>query len=467
VTQSAILSAVVLLLGANAFFVAAEFALVKARGFRVDSLAADGSGSARLTLHMQARLEAYLAACQLGITMASLGLGWVGEPAVAAMLEPLFAILGLSDQLLHESAFLVGFIIFSSLHIVLGEQVPKTFAIRKAEPVSILVAYPLRGFYLLTYPLNWALNHAARGILSLFGVAEVSYAEVLSDDELRDLITVSQEHGELAEHKAQMLENLFAFDERLVGRVMIPRGDVVLLDLAGPPQEIMRTLGESPHSRFPVVDGDAGSPVGVVLAKEVFRSMLAGDRAPWEKLRELCRAPLIVPENLRLAILFESMRSERAHMALVVDEYGQFAGLITLEDLLEEIVGEIADETDEAGTKYPIVAVSSGWEAHGLASLGDVERATELEVADDVDANTLSGLLMQRLGRMPVVGDSIVENRFRLDVTAMKDNHVEQVRMERIDAEDPNGADTEGHAGADTGGAQRTSEGIAHHDGRA
>ena len=188
---------VILLLVANGFYVAAEFALVKARGFRIESLAAEGSAAARLTIRIQSNLEAYLAACQLGITMASLGLGWVGEPAVAALLEPLFSSMGMSEATMHTSAFLVGFLLFSALHIVIGEQVPKTFAIRTAERVSILTAYPLHWFFLVLYPLNWVLNAASKGMLAMFGVKEATHGDVYSTDELRGLVEVSHEHGEI------------------------------------------------------------------------------------------------------------------------------------------------------------------------------------------------------------------------------------------------------------------------------
>jgi CBS domain containing-hemolysin-like protein len=426
-------SAIVLLLLANGFFVAAEFALVKARGFRIDALAADGRVGAKLTQKIQRNLEAYLAACQLGITMASLGLGWVGEPAVEALLRPLFDSLELSPKVVHTTSFLIGFVAFSSLHIVIGEQVPKTFAIRKAEPVSLWVAYPLHVFYLLVFPLNWALNRASGGILALFKVEEATHADVLTDEELRGLISVSKEHGELKGKKAEMLSNLFAFDERTVGRVMIPSGDVYVLDLQARPEDNAEVLRVSGHSRFPLVDGDRAHPVGVVLAKEIYSAALDGGPSALERLGDFSRPPLIVPETLRIARLFETMRSQRAHMAIVVDEYGEFVGVVTLEDLLEEIVGEISDETDEDTTKYEILTLDGNtWQAHGLASLADVQRATGLVVPADLGANTLSGLFMQRLKRMPAVGDEITEKEYRLSVEAMEANRVDQVRLEKL-----------------------------------
>ena len=431
------LIAVVLLLAANGFFVAAEFSLVKARNFRLEGLAEGGSASARLTLRIQANLESYLAACQLGITMASLGLGWVGEPAAAALLEPLFTKMGIPEPILHTVAFVTGFLVFSSLHIVVGEQVPKTFAIRRAEPVAVWCAYPLHLTYLLVFPLNWLLNVSSRSILSLFNVEEVSHADILSGEELKGLVQASHEHGEIEINKANMLHNLFEFDQRNVGRVMIPRSSMEVLDVSAPPENNLAIIRDSGHSRFPVIDaGNDEEVLGIVLAKDLHTAVLSGETEPWRNLQAYCRDPLMVPESQKVSQLFETMRRHRAHMAFVIDEYGALAGMVTLEDLLEEIVGEIHDETDvenEAGMLHEIDTGS--WRADGLLSLADIERAIGLKVPADLDANTLSGLLMQRLSRMPKAGDVVVEGEFRLTVESLIDNRVGQLLIERLTEE--------------------------------
>lgn len=431
-TDTAInLTVVVLLLVANGFFVAAEFALVKARDFRIAAMADAGGYAAKLTLRIQRDLEAYLAACQLGITMASLGLGWVGEPAVAALLEPLFPA-GLSPETTHTISFLLGFTIFSSLHIVIGEQVPKTYAIRKPEPISILCAIPLRIFFVLLFPLNWALNRASRGLLGMLGVEEATHGDVLTDMEIRGLVSTSAEHGEMGVEKAEMIQNLFRFDERAVQRVMIPRIECHVLRLDRDADANSAIMRETRHSRFPVVDTDADNLVGMVLMKDLVDAVLDGNNEPWRDLRPYCREPLVVPETLRMPSLFELMRAEKAHMACVIDEYGAFVGLITLEDLLEEIVGDINDETDTEASETPVVTTETGWTAIGLASLSDVERITGYVVEDAFDANTLSGLFMSRLERMPFEGDVIVDNDYRFIVTKMKDRHVESVDIEHL-----------------------------------
>ena len=421
---------ILLLLAANAFFVAAEFALVKARDFRIQNLADDGRRAARLTLRIQRDLEAYLAACQLGITMASLGLGWVGEPAVAAILEPLFGLLGFSDRALHAVSFLTGFIAFSSLHIVVGEQVPKTLAIRRPEPVSLAAAYPLHAFFLACYPLTWALNRASRWILTRLQIEESTHAQALTSEELRGLIDTSTEQAELTSHGATMLHNVFQFDDRPVERIMIPRREVDHLDLRADDDTSRQLLLETSHSRLPLLDGGWGHLLGVVLVKEALVAMVESG-APLPTLADLARDPLMVPESQRIARLLETMRAERAHMAFVLDEYGEFVGLVTLEDLVEEIVGEIADELDEEEPTFGLRPTADGWEAHGLAPLPDVERATGF-APGPIEANTLSGFFMQRLERMPKVGDEWTEGGYRLRVAEVDQHHVRRCELTRV-----------------------------------
>jgi len=437
---------IVLLLAANAFFVAAEFALVKAKGFRIESLANDGSTTAKLTLRIMSNLEAYLAACQLGITMASLGLGWVGEPAVAHLLEPLFTKMGASEQVVHTASFLIGFLIFSSLHIVVGEQVPKTLAIRQPEPVSMWSAYPLHIAYLAVYPLNWALNKASNKILAWMGVAPAGHDDVLSGAELKGLVATSREHGELETDHAAMLHNLFEFDERQVGRVMIPRNSLVCLQADGNNDRNFEAIKDSEFSRFPVLDSaDNEKILGVLLVKDIYRALLNGDAEPWKNLHKFCRDALVVPESQKVPKVFELMRSKKVHMALIVDEYGTLAGAVTMEDLLEEIVGEIEDETD-ATTVGKIRKISDNeWKTDGLISLGDLQKTVGLNVSADLDANSLSGLFMERLARMPEAGDELIEDQFRLTVLSVKNRRVGMVSVESLADDNESDQSDSGH----------------------
>ena len=423
---------IIALLVANGFFVAAEFALVKAKPARLDALAEDGSTRAQLNSYIRENLEAYLAACQLGITMASLGLGWVGEPAVSALLEPAFHASGLTPETSRTVGFLIGFVVFSSLHIVVGEQAPKTLAIRKPEPVALWVAYPQHAFYRLSYPLNWLLNSMTSAILRRFGVQQATHADVLTDDEILDVIQTSEEHGELDSEKAVMLQNMFEFGDRTVAEVMLPRGQVDVLDASADATTTAKFMREKGHSRFPLIDGSDDKLVGIVLAKDLFNDALAGHAEPWRNLRQFVRQPLFVPETIPVQKVFELMRSSRNHMACVVDEYGEFVGLVTLEDLLEEIVGDISDELDEKVSEYAVRKVNEHWEAHGLTPLSDVEKATGLEVPAETQTNTVSGLFAEVLDRLPEQGDTVEIGNRRMTVLQMKDRHVEQARIDVV-----------------------------------
>ncbi len=413
-----------------------------------------------MTSAIQKNLEAYLAACQLGITMASLGLGWVGEPAVAALLEPLFHSLGMPDAVLHTVSFLLGFLIFSSLHIVIGEQVPKTFAIRKAERVAMWSAYPLRLAYLIVLPLNLILNKASRAILRLFNVEEATHGEVFTDEELKGLVTASGKHGSIEQQKAEMLRNLFEFDLHDVQRIMIPRHAVTVLDVAADMLDNRRIAFDSGHSRFPLIDsGNGNQIVGVILIKSLYKAMLEGGQEggdPWARLEDYCNPALIVPESQKIAPLFELMRQQRNHLALVVDEYGQLSGIVSLEDLLEEIVGDIEDEGDETPSVPEFQQLDDHvWQVDGLVTIGQLERVLEFEVDEDLDANSVSGLFMQRLERMPQAGDAIEEGGFRFTINDLEGSRVGQVTIERVP---PAEQEAEGSE-ADPGPAQDVEEG--------
>ncbi|GAB6071175.1 hemolysin family protein [Thiomicrorhabdus hydrogeniphila] len=421
------LMVIVVLLVANGFFVAAEFALVKVRTLRVENLAKEGGLSARLTLKIKQNLEPYLAACQLGITMASLGLGWVGEPAVSKVLEPVFYSMGMPDEVLHFTSFLIGFIVFSSLHIVIGEQVPKTYAIRKPEPVSVWVAIPLHGFYLLSYPLTKALNWSASTILKAMGVKEASHEEIFSDEELSEMVDVSSTHGSLDNIKADMIQNMFAFDTRIVRDIMVSRSQVDWIDVNSDIDVIKKQIVELGHSRFPLVRGNLDEIVGVLLVKDLLLSTLDSNAETPNDIEEIARKGLIMPEVMGLQKAFDLMRSERNHMALVVDEYGALSGIITMEDLIEEIVGEIADELDDDELAIKQLKFTEGFEISGLMALHDFEKLTGSKLNVEHNVSTISGLIMSELNEIPKVGDQVLYNHWQFNVKSLEGNRAEKV----------------------------------------
>jgi CBS domain containing-hemolysin-like protein len=415
--------AVVLLLAANAFFVAAEFALVRMRRFRMESRAEQGSGAARLTLGMLDNLEAYLAACQLGITMASLGLGWVGEPAVAALLEPLFRAAGLSEALLHTISFLVGFLLFSSLHIVVGEQVPKTFAIRKPEPMSLWVAYPLHAFFLVFFPLNWALNRASQAMLSWFGVQQATHGDVLTSEELREYLVASRAHGGMRKQERDMLGGILDLADVEVSEIMTHRKSMETIDADSPPKAILDQVVASPYSRLPVWQRDPDSIIGVLHDKDLLAAVREhGPDLEGVDLAALYRPPWFIPDTTPLRKQLVAFRQRRQHLALVVNEYGDLEGLVTLEDIIEEIVGEIADEKDVETVGIEALGdgsvLVSGW-----ITVRDLNRHFDWKLPDE-EAATVAGLVIHEAQRIPEVGQNFTFHGFRFEVLRRQRNQL-------------------------------------------
>ena len=421
------LTFVVLLLAANGFFVAAEFALVKVKPIRLEQLSLAGDRSAKRALHVLRHLEIHLAACQLGITMASLGLGWIGEPFVAALLTPLFEMAGLPQEQLHVVSFALGFLIFSSLHIVVGEQVPKTLALRKAELTSRVIVWPLIAFFWLAWPLTVSLNWLSRTVLRLMGVPESDHGGAHTGAELRSLVGVAHRHGLLKARKAEMLDRMFEFDVRTVAEVMTPRATAVALDVTRDADGNRAVMLEHGHSRYPLINGQDNTVLGIIVVKDFYDAFLRGDADSWRELLRFKRDAVFVPEFARVDRLLERMRKDRSHMAIVIDEYGEFSGIVTLEDLVEEIVGEIDDEFDDSDTT--IRQVDNSWEVDGIRPLHEVMNETGLDFADTADVHTLSGLLMQQLGRLPKAGDRIKVNHLMLEVVDMIGTRVGTVRI--------------------------------------
>ncbi len=424
---------IVALLAANAFFVAAEFALVKVRRFQLDQAALEGRLGGKLTVRIHSNLDAYLAACQLGITMASLGLGWVGEPAVEAVLAPVFTSFGMPPDNIHTISFLTGFILFSSLHITVGEQVPKTFAIRKPEPVSLWCAWPLEIFYWFSYPLNWLLNKANAGILKLMRIPDLPHYEILSEDEISSLVEKSAAHGELESDTAEIIRKVFAFDDRVVRDVMVPWDQVQVIDLRKPIEVNRRLVIDVPHSRFPVRSKERGEVIGFLMVKDLVRMALSEGGDFETLLTSALRDPFMVPASAKIDQLFERMRTERIHLAVVVDDYGAYTGIVTLEDLLEEIVGEIEDEWDIATPKALIEDSGDDWKVAGHCPLSEFEATTGLQLYDAGDSQTVAGYLMRKLQRIPVAGDEIESTAGVFQVLKMDRHRVASVSLKKRD----------------------------------
>lgn len=406
----------------NGFFVAAEFSLVKVRPTQIDPWVQQGNRRAKMARHMIRHLDSYLSATQLGITLASLALGWIGEPAFAWIVRPVVRLFTEDEAVVHSVALTIAFLVIMALHIVLGELAPKSVAIRKPEGTTLWIALPLYAFYKLTYPAIWLLNHTANALLKLVSIQPVSEGELAHDEEELRLLLATSHASHLSSQKRKLLDNVFELSHRVARQIMVPRADVVYLSTARPLAENLRTARRSGHTRFPLCKGDLDHVVGLVHIKDIFRSDM-----PLTSLEQVAREIAYVPEGLELDRLLKRMRSERFHLAAVIDEYGGVSGIVTLEDVLEEIVGQIQDEFDrEPETLHEgsegIYTVSGGM------LVDELEDALGIELSDR-DEDTIGGVVLSELGRGAQVGDRIELGPVTIEVLDVHLNRIKTLRV--------------------------------------
>jgi len=418
---------VLILVAVNAFFVAAEFALVVVRRTRIDELAFGGDSKARTVQAALDHLDRYIAGTQLGITFASLALGWVGEPAVASILDRFLELFGMTPPPagIHTAASLaVGFFILTFLHIVLGELAPKSVALVRPESVSRLVATPLIVFSRVMAPLIWLFNGAANAVLNLFNISRASDMQGHSPDELRILVMQARAQGKLNESDTAMLAGVFDFHHKKARDVMRPRTEVVALDIDSTEDEVERIVKEERYSRYPVIRESLDDVVGVFLAKDLW---LRDSSTPFS-LKELTRECLYVPDSRPAERVLDDLRKTRAHMAVVLDEYGGTAGIITMEDLIEEVIGDIADEYDFAARTS--IEADGVLELDGTMSLIDVRSDHRVQIPEG-DWTTLGGYAFAQLGRLPRMGDRVPVPGGELEVIAMDGRRIAALRVHR------------------------------------
>ena len=419
----------VFLLSANAFFVAAEFALVKARRFRIDALAEQQRLGAGLVRNILQNIEAHLACCQLGITMASLGLGWVGEPTVAALLRPLLDPLHMPASALHLTSFLTGFLIFSSLHIVAGEQVPKTLAIREPETVALWIAYPLRAAILLFYPLNWLLNTASRSILSMLGVKEAPHHDILTDAEIEGLVEVSAEHGKIDVGQAEYIQNVFRFGELQVSDVMVHRTEMFTIDADAPPADILNAVLKAAFTRIPLWRDAPENIIGVLHVKHLALALLEqAEDVSKVDVAALASEPWFVPDTTTLEEQLDAFRERRTHLALVVDEYGALQGLVSPGDILAEILGELPDENQTRARPHVRARPDGSYLVEGTVPVRDLNRELGWSLPED-DATTIAGLVIAKAGDIPNAGQRFVFFGHTFEILRRNRNQITALRI--------------------------------------
>ena len=391
------------------FFVATEFALVKTRASRIRHLAEQGKASAIATEEMLGQLDAYLSACQVGITLASLALGWIGEPAFAGLIRPWLTVLGPWAQgASHAISVSIAFVLITILHIVVGEQAPKIVAIARPEPVALAVALPMRLFYRVFYPFVQLLSRATRGLLSPLGISADQAEGHHTEEEARTILAESLAGGRASEVRRRLVERAFEFANKRARQFMVPRADIVALDVEQPLAENLETARRVGYTRYPLVAGSIDEVVGIVHIRDLTAG--AGRLRESADLRQFAREPLFVPEAAPADTLLRQFQARRLHQAIVVDEYGGTAGLVTLEDLLEELIGsEIQDEFD-TGESAPLLALGDDcYSVAGGYALVDLLGLLEVELPEDEETGsvTVGGYVQNRLGRIGRVGDVV------------------------------------------------------------
>ena len=425
------LSAVVVLVLANAFFVSAEFALVGARRTRLDELARAGDGKARLARRAVQSLDRYISATQLGITLASLGLGWIGEPALSSLIQGAFRWLpGVAATIAtHATASIIAFIIITVLHIILGELVPKALALLYPEAVSSWVAAPLMGFaWLMAFPIA-ILNGSSNWLLRLMRINPPGETERLhSPEELRMLVEQSTEGGSLLQEDARLLEGVFEFSEKTAQEVMTPRTQMVAVEADLSVELAADEVAVARRSRYPVYTESLDEIVGVVHAKDVLTALRS---RPGVTVRTIMRPPLFVPGTREVEDVLADMKRLKTHLAVVLDEYGGTAGLVTMEDLLEEIVGPIYDEYDPQDKSAPRVG---GPLLDGAMPISDFNTEYD-EALDDTEYNTIGGYVFGQIGRLPRAGDRVPIGTRTLEVVDMDGRRVRTLRLHTPKAE--------------------------------
>jgi CBS domain containing-hemolysin-like protein len=416
-----------LLVFLNGFFVAAEFAIVKVRASQLEGKVKAGNRVAILSKHIVSHLDGYLAATQLGITLASLGLGWIGEPVVSKIIINVMDLLGLAanPELAHQLALPVAFTLITVLHIVFGELAPKSIAIQRSERTTLFIAYPLQFFFILFRPFIWILNGIANFILRLVGISPVHGSDVHSSEELKYLVRQGQESGRIDAAEYKIIKNAFDFSEQTARQIMVPRVNVFALDVNDFNEAMLEKVIEESYSRIPCYEDNLDNIVGVVYLKDI---LLATRKKEPMNLRKIMRTMPVVPDTKRIGQLLNEFQVKHQQIALIVNEYGGTEGIITMEDILEELVGEIQDEYDN---EIPFVEKVAEKTYNVLASAtpDDINELLPHPIQKDEQYETLAGYLILKFGKIPVVKEKITFDNYEFTIVKKNKSTIALVQM--------------------------------------
>ena len=422
------LVSVLMLVAANGFFVAAEFALVGVRTSRIETLVASGNRAAKRLMGLLENLSSYLSACQLGITLASLALGWIGEPAIARLLDEPLA--GLSDTWRHGIAFAIAFSIITSLHIVLGEQAPKLIGLASAERVALAVALPLQIFYkIFSLPIR-ALDLASARAVKLIGIkATAEHASTYTEEELRRLVDISRESGHLRAEERRLIHRVFEFSDTLVREAMVPRTEMAAIPDTCDLEQITKAFDQHRYSRLPVYRESLDDVCGFVHSKDVMPYLLQPEKF---RLEDVLQPAMYVVDTARLEAVLRQMQKAKMHFGFVVDEHGGLEGVITLEDLLEEIVGEISDEHDEEVNEQITEVDQATYVLDGGLAVRDLNRRLKLSVPESESYTTIGGFLMTEAGHVLKPGEVVQHDGLVFKVERVEKRRVMRVKLEIV-----------------------------------
>jgi CBS domain containing-hemolysin-like protein len=417
----------------NGFFVAAEFAMVKVRNSRLETLVLEGHQRAKFAQKLTGNLDGYLSACQLGITLSSLGLGWVGEPAVSKMIQPILTNFGFSDLMMQTVAFAIAFSLITFLHIVLGELAPKSLAIQKSEGVTIGTAPFMIVFYKVMYPFIWFLNGTANRLLRMLGIEPAREHDAAhTEEEIRILMEESHKSGFINKTELSLVDNIFDFSERNAREVMIPRTDMICLYADHSFDENLAIALQEQMTRYPVCNRDKDNIIGFIHIKDLFAA-LSQDR---KNISELIRPVISVPESAQISSLLKMMQKKRAQLAIVIDEYGGTAGLLTIEDIIEEIVGEIQDEFDE---ERPSIETKDNetYSIDGRVLLEDATDFLGFRIESE-DVDTIGGWMYSQIGSPPKVNQRVEFDEFEFIITEVDHYRINRVLVKKRQSLDHN-----------------------------
>jgi CBS domain containing-hemolysin-like protein len=417
-----------LLVFANGFFVAAEFAIVKVRASQIELQAKSGSNTAKIAKNITEHLDKYLAATQLGITLASLGLGWIGEKVMTEVVNHVFTFfnIDLAQSWTKGLGLVLAFGSITLLHVVLGELAPKSIAIQKPIATTMRVAIPLRLFYWLMMPLIYVFNGFANFLLKLIGITPHPNEANHSSEELQYLLDKGMESGALNLSEHELIKNVFDFNERIVKNIMVPRTKIIAVEQYDPAEEFINTVTEEGYSRIPIYDDNIDNIVGVVHTKDILPILFKGDEI---ELTRIMRKPYFIPETKKINDLMAEFQQKRIQIAFVLDEFGGTSGMVTLEDIVEELVGDIQDEYDE---ETPVVEQISETEFMVDAGAGvhDVNEYLPLNLPESSDYDTIAGLVSHVFDKIPDVGESTEEFGYRFTIMKKTQQNIEYVKLD-------------------------------------